>query len=261
MKKLALTLILSSMVGVIAEGMAHALQVTPPYQLIDLNSGEAGLGECTITNNEDKPLNIKVHTKDWFILPENKANDIKATDWLIVEENEFVLQPGEAKKIGVTIKAPEKAVGELVGMVSVEFYGEAKTMVNQMVSVAVYAAITGTDKLNAELDALSIMPEASMLRVGVNVKNTGNVHVRPTGQVKIYDANKALLRDVFIQQGRPIYPGRKNSYYGQIHGDLLKPGLYEAHVLLRDVDRETDIIDTRHKIKITEDNKVELIKK
>lgn len=257
MKKLAVILML---IGCLVQSSLWALQVTPPYQVIELKPGEAGLGECEVTNNEEKDLNIKIYPKDWFVLPENKANNITATDWLAVDTPEFILKPGESRKVEVMIKAPEKAVGELVGMISVEFFGEVKTMVNQMVSVAVYATVLGTEKMKTELEAISIMPSSHTLQIGVQVKNTGNMHVRPAGTVRIFDLKKKLLRDVAIQQARPVYPGRTHSYYGQIYGDALKPGKYMAHILLRDVDRNVGIVDKQQKILITKDNKVELVK-
>lgn len=237
---------------------ARAIQVSPSYQIFDVKPGESVNGECQVINNEDAVVTVKVHSKDWFVLPENK--EFSAVNWLLVDQPEFQLQKGESRAVPFVVKLPEKAVGELVGMVSMEFSGEQQTMLKQVVSVAVYAAVPGTEQLKIELSAVMLNPSTTTLQVGVQVKNVGNVHVRPTGQFWIYDKKGKEVTSVFIKQGRPTYPGREGGYFGEVSQLTLSKGNYTAHILLQDVDRHTQILDVRKKFILKANNKIELTK-
>ncbi len=236
----------------------RAAQVTPNYQIFEVKKGDSVQGACTITNDEGEPLNIKVVAKDWFVSEQNKK--FSAPDWLVFKEPQFRLENGGSKIVEFTVKAPKKASGELIAMASFHVQTDTATNINRVLSVAIYNTILGTEKLKADLVAFVVDPSSTPFQVGVNIKNTGNLHIRPSGWIDIMDEKKNVLGHVPIEHMRPTYPGMDRTYSGKVYGLVLGPGTYVAQVKLMDIDRQAPILNEERKFKIDEQRKVELVK-
>jgi hypothetical protein len=233
-----------------------ALQINPTYQILTVKPGQKIEGRCTVTNDDAEKLSVNLSAKDWFVMKENQA--FKAQEWLTFDAPQFELEPGEAKSVQFTIHAPSKAKGELVGMMSYAFNGEKASNVQKVLSVAIYAAMAGTEKLKGELKAISLEPSTSSLSVGLLIRNEGNIHIRPEGWCEVKNDQDQTVANVFIQQGKPVYPGQENSYSGAVNDLRLAPGRYKALVRLTDVDRKVTVIQGLQDFKLTDKYKVEL---
>lgn len=235
---------------------AAALQVAPTYQIFTVKPGGRAEGRCTLTNNEEEDLTIKLSSKDWFVLPENKK--FKAQDWLTFKEKSFPLKKGESKEVEFSVDVPKEVKGELVGMMSFGMETEIESNLKKVLSVAIYGAAQGTEKLKADVRTFMVNTTSTSLSVSALIVNKGNVHIRPTGFFEMKDEKGETVANVFMEQGRPTYPGKEGIYVGQVKDFPVKPGLYKGLLTFTDMDRKDELIKTTKKFEILENGTVEV---
>ena len=228
-----------------------AIHVSPGYQIVVLKPGKKSKIEVTLTNNEEEDLAIEGGSKDWFVLPENEK--FSAADWLTIndEDARFDLKVGETRKVTYRVKAPRKAVGELVGMATFLAESKQEKAVNVRMSVAVYVVIKGREKYDGVVDSVSIDASDGNLKAGIAVQNTGNVHMRFSGLIQIFDKEDQVVANVKIKHGNPVYPGQTKTYFGQIEGYSLPSGRYFVQASLADIDWNSKILTEKKKFKLT----------
>jgi len=203
-----------------------ALSVTPGRTELHLNPGEKIKSLITVTNDELTALQVTVSSRDWFVLPDNK--DIRIGDWLDIHgSKQFILEPRQSRRIPVTVKAPKKAQGELVAMVSFRYITEnSASMVTPMLSVSVYNTITGTEKLSGEVRAVAMHRWNDKIQMAVVARATGNIHIRPTGHLILFKSTGEKVADCSIKEGDPSYPGMDRGYFCEPMTLALSPGQY-----------------------------------
>jgi hypothetical protein len=217
-------------------GSAWALSVSPGRTQIALSPGAKMNASLTVRNDAQKEIQVQVSKKDWFVLPANK--DLTIDKWLTVRGPQtFFLKPGQARQVKLTARCPKQAQGELVGMVSFLYQTEDASMVTPVISVSVYLSAAGTEKVEGAIKHLVVRHWRDSLQVAVGVESTGNVHLRPTGHVRIFDAKGASLIELPIKEGDPAYPGMERGYFAQEASRKLAPGHYrvEADLVYRDL--------------------------
>ncbi len=231
-----------------------ALSVTPSLQNFELKAGDSTEGEVLVANTEEEEISVRPTTKTWFLLPDNQK--IKIDDWLQIPSAEFSLKPGESKKLRIKVHAPKKAVGELVGMLSFHTKSPTRTTVEFVLSAAVYLAVSGTEKISGNIDAMMVTPSTDAVNAGVLLRNTGNVHLRPAGILEILNSKDQIVANVELERGQPTYPGNQRPYLGVVKDLRLPPGKYYAQIELFDFDRRVVIDKKRQKFTLSEDMKV-----
>ncbi len=237
-------------------GSVMAANIAPRYQFVTLKPGEHAWGIYTLTNDENEKLNVTAEAKDWFVLPEN--NGIGATTWLTFKKPKFLLKKGKTKKVKFYVVAPEKAKGELVGMVSFLIEGEKVMDLNRRLSSAVYVGIEGTEELKGELSAFSIKLGTNSVSAGVVVENKGNVHLRPKGHFDISTSSGLPVAALSIDEGGVAYPGKNQSFFGTLNGVSLGEGEYVVKISLQDIDRQKEFVQVEKKFLINKEGQVEL---
>jgi hypothetical protein len=233
-----------------------ALTVTPTVQQFDLKPGEKKKGTYTVTNDDAWDMTVIPQSKDWFVLPENQKNGITAPDWLIVKGATFTLKPGASHEVPFEVRVPKASTGELVGMVSFAMEGGSDRFVKKILSVAVYVGINGTTRAEGKIMAVMVDPSSSTLIGGFFLYNAGNVHLRPTGLIQIYDSKDLNVANITIQRSSPAYPGERKAYTGEIPHYTLAPGDYSAKISVTDSDRNIVIPETTKKFTVLKDKKV-----
>lgn len=232
-----------------------AFRVTPTYQVFRLKPGTRTVGELTLTNTQDKDLLITPSAYDFYTLPANKK--IKTTDWLQISNEEFFLKQGESKTIKFVVTAPKKAKGELAGNLRFESRSKQVGGVSLSLSLAIYAAITGTEKPELTIPALSVKL-SSNTEVGFLAMNTGNVHLRPRGFIYVYDEKtNELVLNVGINSGVPALPNQPRLFSGVVNDYRLPEGRYRAEVALDDVDWGNSLPIEKRKFIVKNDGTVE----
>ena len=235
--------------------MGWALTITPSRTDVLLAPGQTIKTVLTILNEDVQAVHVEVSEKDWFVLPANKK--FKISDWMKIHgSQQFVLKSHKKRKVKLTLQAPLGAEGELVGMTSFLYRGETPSMITPMISVSSYLAIAGTQKVSGEISDLSVADIPDHLRVLVTVKNTGNVHLRPTGALTVLSPTGDLIKRFQIPvESAPAYPGNARAYVGEDPLFKLKPGDYQLRADLTTAG--LSLTQTRD-FKIGEDGKIHM---
>jgi hypothetical protein len=230
MKKRAVFL-LSAWAVLSSQPEGWSLSVAPGRTEIRLAPGKKLSFEITVRNDTDRDLDIETAMRDWFVLEVNKG--LKVEDWLkIVKPKHFHLKPDESQKVKLTARSPKKGQGELVGMVSFICQTNPPSMVTPVISVSVYLAIAGTENPAGEIKSVDVMPIGQGVRLMATLKATGNVHLRPTGFIQIYDEGGTEMAKVPVMEGSPTYPGNERMYAADSPTLALKPGKYSLQANL-----------------------------
>jgi len=239
---------------------ALALQLTPTYQVLEVAAGGKVEGRLKIVNNHGEDVIITPSVREWVQTKHNKKTAID--EWLKLDKKAFTLKDGESREIEFTALAPKKAKGEMIGMLTFQTKRQEVEVVEGgnitlQVSVAVYVAVTGTEKIAQEVSnvAVNITTNTS---IAVTVKNTGNVHTRPKGWVYFYDPEDRLVLNVELESGKPTYPDLTRVYNGKVRGFVLPAGKYTAKIEMRDTDRAITYPVEVRRITVSEDGRAEV---
>jgi hypothetical protein len=238
-------------------GLLWALTVSPTVQQFDMKPGEKKKGTYLLTNDDTWDMQVTPESKDWFVLKENKENKITAPDWLIVKGSTFTLKPGESREVSFEVRVPKASTGEIMGMASFLMVGGPDRFVNKRLSVAVYVGIQGTMHASSKILAMSVDTSSPTFTGGFIMSNTGNIHLRPTGLIQIFDSKKVNVANITIQRSAPIYPGERKAYTGEIPNFRLEPGEYSAEISMTDSDRNIPIQPVVKKFTVRKDRTIE----
>jgi hypothetical protein len=233
---------------------AWALTVTPSRTEVRLTPGHETKTALEVVNEDKVEIQVDVSKKNWFIPPENKAATVET--WLTVHgPARFYLKPGEKRKVDLTIKSPKDLTGEVVGMVSFLYQTEQPSNVTPMISVSMYLIAAGTEKLSGEITEILVRKWNDQINVSAHVKATGNMHLRPSGELTILDDKGFEMAHMPVAEGQPTYPGTENAYFGTTPpGTKLVPGHYRVKVQLASGDLK---LEKTKDFTITADGQVE----
>ena len=200
------------------------IAVTPSREEVTLKTGFSYDSAYNVRNDFNSPVDVRVETKDWFVLPENKEKKITVAQWLYVSTGTFRLNPGEGRDVQYKVVVPKDARGSLVGMISFVSSSAETQGINLAISVPVFVTVSGTEKIDWQIES----PEFSFIKkklvVSCSIQNTGNVHLRPKGFVELMSDKKKIGSFDFFE-GRPVYPGSGRGVNAR--SDLeLAPGEY-----------------------------------
>ncbi|MCX5782621.1 MAG: hypothetical protein NT145_07995 [Elusimicrobia bacterium] len=182
------------------------LTITPSRAEVSLKNGESANATYNVRNDYVTPVDIEITTKDWFILPENKDKGINVTKWLSVSSKTFHLNPGENRDLNYKVEVSSSAQGSMVGMISFLTSSGVNQGISLVISVPVFVTVLGTEKKDWDIENLKISLNGRKLQVSCDVKNTGNIHLRPAGFIEVMSGKRKVLNFNFMES-RPIYPG------------------------------------------------------
>ncbi len=227
------------------------LTVYPTRTEMTLAPGSKRQGVITVQNNEPKGSNIDVQVRDWVVLSENLS--FKLSDWLTLQTSSFYLESEEKKTIAYTVNLPTSAVGVSAAMIS--FLPDADSGVRMKLSVSLYVTAEGTEKKAWNIESVKlVMKSTGNLEANISVINTGNVHVRPEGFLKLSKDGSELCRAV-VSDTRPVYPGKDKEIVVSISNCFLEPGDYEATLMLNSGPGK--VLDKSKKFKIQNNGEIE----
>lgn len=143
------------------------------------------------------------------------------------------LEPGQTGIFTYHVKVAPDAAGENTAqMFFSEMVSGASTQIRSRVGVILYLAVRETMRLSAEIPLMTVtlVPDGkqTIIAAQVSVGNPGNVHVRPTGDVKIYDSKGGFVVAAVLSTGWGILPGEVYTYQGTGRCPLLSAGKYRA---------------------------------
>lgn len=234
----ALTICLMIMLFIVGE--SHGLVMGPARFEVSLPPGEIADADYYVQNDTDQPAHIVVEPENWFE-DVYKYGKLEIKDWIEFDSYEFDLKPKEIKKLRLRIKVPTDIKGELVAQIFftsavLEESGKPAERIKARVGSILYVAIKGTEIVDAEINNIAISEEYKederVIKVGVSVKNKGNVHIRPTGKAAIEDKAGKKLIELDVESGKPALPGQEIAYNALWNNPELKSGEYKVSVTI-----------------------------
>jgi len=247
--------------SVSAAAPAAALQLNPARQEVSLSPGETATVQIEAVNETAAAARVGVSVKNWFLLSENAH--IAVEDWLRADKEEFTLKPGEKQVVRFTITAPAAgkkgaaASGFLVGMASFMQDPAESGGVSFIMSASIYVLIKGTEKPDGTLDDLTLRREGESLQALALLKNTGNLHLRPTGDIRFFNNKGQELGVIPIEESRPVYPGQTRAFGGRTPWPAWGKGPFRALARVNFWDKTVEI---ERRFRIKKKTTIEMIK-
>lgn len=204
------------------------VSVSPVTKTVTLLKGEAKSGVYTVKNNSDKELHVTVEPRYWYTSEKNK--DIPLDAWLEIDPAQFDIGPKAVKDVKFNVKVPDGVKGELAAMIAFKPSAKEEQPVNIVFSVSLYVIALGTEKVECDIVGFKIWKhkDKKILGAKVGIENKGNIHMRPRITVYVQNLFRKNLQKAPLQYGKPIYPGGRQDYIGNISNFILKPGIYKA---------------------------------
>jgi hypothetical protein len=194
------------------------ITLSPVYINITTNPGLPASTEFKVTNNN----NIREYFKLSLIkfkADETGANilpmDIDSTDefakWIRFSENEFIVEPNETKTIHFTISPPKDAAlgyyyGIQIGRIKEKKPGQHEAVVKGSAILPVLLEVRSPNA-RKELSIVDFSTSAPMYEYlpsefNVKIKNLGNIHVVPFGDIFIDQDSKKGIASIQFNEGR-----------------------------------------------------------
>ena len=213
----------------------YGITIGPSRFEVSLPPGEIAGADYYVQNETDRPVHVVVEPENWLKDTYNYES-LAIEDWLGLDIYEFDLEPKEIKKLKLTITVPADRTGELVAQI---FFtsavrsetGEA-TGVRSRLGAILYVAVKGTEIVDAGIENINVSKvienDKEKLKIEINVRNKGNVHLRPTGQVLIKDGKGEMLAELELLSGRATLPNKYQEYDAFLEEPGLKKGKYNV---------------------------------
>jgi len=201
------------------------------------------------------------------------SEDDEFVQWLAFSEKEFILEPNETKAIKITITTPETAA---LGY----YYTLAATRIKERAASGNLSLVTGAPAVTLLLEVKSPYAKRELQLIGfatdkqiyeylpvkfsINLKNNGNIHSVPFGDIFIDQGQKKNLGILAVNEGRgnvlpkgereftssvwedgfPVFHeknSKKNLFWDWGKVNKFRLGKYTAHLLLVYDDGKRDI--------------------
>jgi len=257
---------LSALLLSITSPVIGSISVKPSRIEGKIPAGKSYDNVFEVVNPGDKPAKIKVSWEDRTINPVNKS-------WFKLATDNVVVPAGGSASVKYTITIPEKSSGEYNAWAVFTAEPVAGIMGADLalrISVPVYIAVSGTQKYDFEVGKINIS-NLKKTTFGIYVTNTGNVHIRPAGNIVITSIDRSNEKYTIpfndIKWG--IIPNECIEYKSSFKEDMnLKNGKYKAVIdiqageeeNMKTFSKEFEFSIENNIGKITGDNKTKDIK-
>ena len=194
---------------------AFGFSVEPTRAELSVPAGQRRGQTLTVKNSKpDEAIHLRVYVRDVLYLPEGKiefpppgSTEWSCANWIQLVPEELDLPPGASRDVRVSVVAPPDATGGRYAMVFFESgasYATEGIGVNFRVGALIETVIRGTEQRQLELKDLGV---ASPSEVEASFFNDGNILVRPTGQIKIFDTSgKKVAQASFNSNKLGVFP-------------------------------------------------------
>jgi hypothetical protein len=215
------------------------LNVSPLRLELSLDPGERVQHEVTVKNAGSTVLLMASETQDFVaadvsgkptFVPAAKS-DWAMSGWVTMNPSTFSLRPGEEKTVVLVIEVPEKA--EPGGHYAAALFGSrarggGDTQVVGKVGTLLLLTVSGAIKesLSVSLSSGRLL-EGGPIDLQVRSENTGNVHVRPEGEVTVAPLLWGDDRSLPVP-GENVLPSSVRE--STVRLDQLPIGIYKASV-------------------------------
>ncbi|HJV32759.1 MAG TPA: hypothetical protein VJ694_01910 [Patescibacteria group bacterium] len=234
MKRFAVILASIGLAGLLLPGQASALTFSPPTFDFSANPGDTLNDAVRLYNDGPEPVTLRIEALNFTskagdetsgvpeFYPADEVRDGHGlAPWITFINKEIVLQPGERGSAFFEIKVPSDAgPGSYFGAAVVT---SVTPQAGQGVGVIGNTAILLLLKVNgdvvekADLTSFTVSPKVSdslPMKFEARIQNSGSVHLRPFGDIKIRDVFGRTVAVVPINrlEFKSVLPGGARRY-------------------------------------------------
>jgi hypothetical protein len=201
-----------------------------------------------IGNSDDEPLTLRSYVND--VVPVTNGGfamaleDVEPTGtatWIDYQADTFELEPGEGVERTFTVSIPDDAeAGEHIAGLALETVDpvavEGTQLLEQVIrkTIAVFIIVPGDEEASFSLGEPEYSSEGALDTVNVPLENTGNVLVRPAGEMTVTDADGKVMVTAPIAMNS-VYAGTTVTLSVPV-GVPLEAGDYTVSVELEDAE-------------------------
>ncbi len=181
------------------------------YFTLEAAAGSSQTLEVVVGNADDTPLTLRTYVADGFTLinggfgTKEESEPLTGTaTWLTYEAATLTLESGEGveREIGVAIPdgtAPGQYIAGVVLQTAEPITVEGSSFFKQTIrkSVAIFITVPGPTTPAMELGEPTIQGETGSVLLVVPISNTGNVLLKPAGELTLTDSSG---NEIFGQQ-------------------------------------------------------------
>lgn len=228
-----------------------AVTVEKEMETLRVAPGGVRTGTIKVTNNEAVPLQVQATLLDvtmdgdGVIVPNPPVTQsAAAAAWLRIGPERFSLPPGKSRRVAYAASPAQDlaSADDLVGLVRFrarQLDAIARVTQDEVIGetgVLLIASQAGRGQLKADIGILQVdvRPELpGIVRVGVPVRNVGNVHFLPVVNLRLtgldnpsFQAERTQGKEV--PQQILVLPGRERILWFELPGTQFQPGQYTA---------------------------------
>ncbi len=188
----------------------------PSYKEISVTPGEKKDGFIYFENTGNNKIALLCFVNNFKSSKENRRIDWKK--WLKLEFNptNIVIPPKSKKILKYKVIAPHNLKGEVSAKISfLKVMNKRGTGINTEMSVAVYLISRKNSYIGGEIRDFNVSYLSNnIFMVSFELKNKGNIHLRPSGKIFIYTdkKRKRLITGIKIPKSYPLFENKKVRY-------------------------------------------------
>lgn len=228
-------------------------------QLVEVNIPVGGYrsSSVTVNNQNEEPIQVQSYIKDLKFQPDGEMQimdsgtaERSCADWVSIQPAKFQLAPGASKKIILRVRIPDGADGGHYGKLVFEtspLSAKAKTPspseLETSLGSTLMVIVPGTTKIKGAITTFesSLIGNGKPPEFKISFNNTGNVHTRPTGVIRIKDYMGDVVHEQSLGKNVPfVLPGNTRQIKEIYNGKELPAGKYSAIVVINSGD-EADV--------------------
>lgn len=199
-----------------------SLTISPPLIDLEGSPGQTIVEEFRVINETDEPVELSVSIEGFrakgeegqpeFVSPEEEEAEFY--NWIEIDKEPFILLPQTRKTIPLIIRISEKASPG--GYYAAIFWSTAPPKIEEekiaigvvgKIGALILLKITGEVKEEGRLLEFFIKERKRILnRLPVNFvvrfENTGNVHLKPEGEIEIIDVFGKIIASLLVNKRR-----------------------------------------------------------
>ena len=237
--------------GLSVAAQAQSLGLTPAYIDATVKRGMSYKQGFTISNNTNTRLRFKCFPGDYWYNDKNeklfgRAGTLprSASMWVQFTPSEIIVEANASATVNVVISVPQNAEGGYYTMPYFEGEpadaadesgrkdGTARATFAVRMGGLLMFAVEGASTYQVDITDGKINPPTASkeLEILLNIKNSGNAHVRLRGLFAVLDPEGKLVGRGRIEEKRYL-PGERNTLQA-LWGEELPKGKYTAIVTL-----------------------------
>ncbi len=192
------------------------LSVSPPFLSLITDPGKPVSSEFAITNNNNFREYLKIEIAKYessegqVVLSDIQDND-EFAKWITFSEREFTIEPGERKTIEFTISPSDEArlgyyYALIIQRIAIEADPNANAVISGAPAISVLLNVTSANA-KRELQLVDFRTDKFFYEYlpttfQIQVKNTGNIHVVPVGDIFIDSTRMKEVSSLIVNEGR-----------------------------------------------------------